>query len=916
MSDEPHVDIELPDGTKGSVPQSGLADAVAKYGAKQIDPVAPPQSLARQAVDFAKSTPELVATAGLGAARGATMGLSDADALDLGYAIGGDKGREIARKQLEDNKKKHPELSMASELAGAVAPSFLSGGATAPRAIKAAAPLLERIGGAALEEAPQALETLGKGVAPALEEGAASGAAKGLSAGEATVVDGVRARPQLPAPAPAPVELAPNELPTNVGGRPATVHPAELVEPSAVAATPKPAIDASAVDAFGKTVLADTSIGKAAGIASEAAPDATAAFAKGSALPTDVLAQVGEHVEKGILKALGGEGQSLLGKIAKGTVSGAGRGAVEGAVYGTTDELNEERLGNVPLNGEKLLAAMGHGALFGALTGGALSGGAPLLRHVGGELANKVGNLSGQLFFKALDARGGYMKAAERVPGGPKAIGDYLGQENLIRAGERLEDFAPRIHDARVASETKMDSIIDSLDAKGIHGPELEKIVTGINAEALDRLRIMPSLNAAQISKVNDVVADIARASNDGKLTFAKARELRARIDDAINFNPPPVGSKVNETAEALKGARKALENEIEGAMDRAGGSYGQSWRDAKLEYRKLRVADDAAGDALSRKAKNNIGTPTDYAAGIAAAAGGHPLVGLASALAHHVLKERGTTTAAVLADKIGSLGIVKNAIAHVDRQVNRGIGRAFGEDFAPVKVKDKVLAGPESHADRMSAVVNTLTENHGEQIGNAVAPIAAHAPQIASAFVNTTVKAAAYLRSLLPPAPENTGLQPHLYSVADNMSSSEKATFERSFHVVNDPLSIMARLEDGTITPDEVQALQATHPQIYAQMKDEVASRLAATKKPISRELRIGIATFLNDPSFAGPTYDPEYIASSQAMYAPNAPQPNQGNGGKKRRAKKAKDTDLHGIVSSRELTGLSKSVGKDLRL
>ena len=72
-----------------------------------------------------------VAAGAIGVGRGLTLGLSDPLALGVAGLVGGHGAREKTREYLEGQKDAHPVASVAGEVAGAIAPVLLSGGAGA-----------------------------------------------------------------------------------------------------------------------------------------------------------------------------------------------------------------------------------------------------------------------------------------------------------------------------------------------------------------------------------------------------------------------------------------------------------------------------------------------------------------------------------------------------------------------------------------------------------------------------------------------------------------------------------------------------------------------------------------------------------------------------------------------------------------
>jgi hypothetical protein len=647
-------------------------------------------------------------------------------------------------------------------------------------------------------------------------------------------------------------------------------------------------------EALGQEILGNTGVGKAAGVAKGAPGWA-------NAIPANIVGHLGEGVESGVLKMLGPEAKTTLGKMAQKGLAGGARGAVEGGIYSSIDQLNEDRLGGHETNGEKMLAAVGHGMLLGGITGGALSSGGVLTRKIAGEASIGLRKIAGEQAFRALDPRKAFTKSAERIPGGSSAIGQFLIDLKLVRGGDNLEAAAPRILEAKDQAGKFLGTLLDNADRGGIAGPELHRILKGME-EPMARLEKLPSMNQGAISRLNGLQADLALAAKEGRLGFRQAQELRGRIDDAIRWNTNPM-SPVNELTEGLKGARRAIEDELERAMDHVPGG-GAEYKEAKLAYRKLKVASDAAEDALERKISNRKASPTDYAAAMIGAATGHGLLGIAAGVAHHIIKDRGNATAAVLADKLASYGAVEQAAARVDRQITRGVDNIFGEGRAAATTREKLMGG--DHEARALAVAKAVTGSgdHVAAVQSAISPIAAHAPNTAGAFTRAAIRVTTYLAHLIPQREAKPSLTPHLEKV--DWSDSERAKFTRAVDIAHDPISILGSLEDGSITPDQVSAMRSMYPELYAQMCDELANKLAAQKTALPAGKRMALAQFLGDPALAGPSLEPMFIQAMQANYPtehglPVGKQPK----GKGHKAKTPKESDFE-FISNERLTGL----------
>lgn len=178
------VPVVNQDGEVGTLPESELSGALAA-GVRLASPeqVDEARAAARHAADKAKYGPTSAIgehlqhgiTQGASLLRGATAGLSDEAAVDLGYLFGGDQGKHEVAGRLRYAKEEHPYESGFGELEGMVLPSLIPGGG----AVGA--------GGRALGAAGHGVESLvARGLARqgagALERIAAKGVASGAGA--------------------------------------------------------------------------------------------------------------------------------------------------------------------------------------------------------------------------------------------------------------------------------------------------------------------------------------------------------------------------------------------------------------------------------------------------------------------------------------------------------------------------------------------------------------------------------------------------------------------------------------------------------------------------------------------------------------------------------------------------------------
>ncbi len=135
--------------------------------------------------------------------------------------------------------------------------------------------------------------------------------------------------------------------------------------------------------------------GELGGLAGQIAISAAAGAGPGAGLarmlPANAIAAAGAPVEAAAARAFGG--LVARGALARAAAAGgelAARGAVEGALYGATQSLSEDMLGDREVVADRLFAATGMGALYGALGGAVLGSGGSLVKSAGRAVASKA----------------------------------------------------------------------------------------------------------------------------------------------------------------------------------------------------------------------------------------------------------------------------------------------------------------------------------------------------------------------------------------------------------------------------------------------------------------------------------------------------------------------------------------------
>jgi len=269
--------------------------------------------------------------------------------------------------------------------------------------------------------------------------------------------------------------------------------------------------------------------------------------------------------------AIGGTAAKALGGGLAARAAGAfAGGALEGAAYGQAQAGEEAYLHNIPLSGEKLIAAMGWGALLGGGVSLATHGAGALLRSgsrgatpldsprlpdnglgateeagIGapldaadgpavaaetepGALSSAVRNFADERTAKALGARGSTLKKLGRTADAAESTmrdmaqtvrGVTLGDGTpVFRALDSQSDLAERVAQAKQETGAKLGAFREEADkifeAHPEIAPDAQAIAERIQKQVVEPLETHPSSVArAQAGPIRQVVDDLQALS-------------------------------------------------------------------------------------------------------------------------------------------------------------------------------------------------------------------------------------------------------------------------------------------------------------------------------------------------------------------------------------------------------------------
>ncbi len=628
--------------------------------------------------------------------------------------------------------------------------------------------------------------------------------------------------------------------------------------------------------------------------------------------PSRLVSELGGSIGEGVAGALTREGAGLAERAAVKGLSFGAQGAAEGALYGAGNSLSEASLGDTDVTAEKLLAGAKGGALMGLAGGGILGAGGEVIGTAAREaiergstllgekagLGERLTSLANEESFKAVGGNKAIARDADNFfKGGVDELGARIRKEAEEAAGSRfakltaddLPGVAEKIAEKATGKIDQAISAIDDAASTTNQQPKLLEVLDGLRKEVVAPLGngIAGISGAPGAKEVEAVIQRTLKARGlldaEGALipgaethmvSFRDLRDIRSQYDALWK------GSRATPiVGKPLQAARNYLEDQImsrgeaimEGVKPGTGKDVLGAYREGKELYQVKKYMDRAIANGSAGSASNRFVGMGEHLGGIAGGVvGGLPGAVVGGALGH-LAKTRGAFVGADLAARAAdTIRRIQSRTGSIDDAIGSGV-RGFLSRARSTAVRGATSGGRgvQQRYQEQSTRVAALASNpslHVDMAASRTHDMATHAPGTTASVASTSVRAAAYLQSQLPPGhvPANS-LTPHLEK--PRVSDAEAADWLRKAKVVEDPLSVVEGLKRGTVTRSEVDALQAVYPGLYAQVRQEVVEQLSDAKKPVGYAQRVQLGVLLRMPT--DPTLAPDFLQAVAGAYA-----------------------------------------------
>jgi hypothetical protein len=648
--------------------------------------------------------------------------------------------------------------------------------------------------------------------------------------------------------------------------------------------------------AYPKTAM----IGEIAGVV---APTVLTLGAAGPVSTAARLTPAGMLGRGGAAIAGRGAGRGLAARVGYGGAAGA----LEGAGIGAGAGVSELALSPDPITAERAVSVIGSHALYGAKFGAGIGAGIPLVgAAVGAGLrrakkftermgrGRAVEGAAGDL--TTLDRAG--LRAAETAEHETLAAAQIAEKaaitDDIVGGRQLFDDVNPWIATENAGIKARLNKAkrqyrnqLDTPDIARKNPNRLEKALH-IENEALREIAteatsVLEKAAAADAKIIRELTEELSTLPRGAKgLLSTKASR---RYGDWVGQKPPKAGFALGE--EKLLGFRKAMKaGEIAGARRTSLSRIGELVEMnegfiTRIEavYKKPTSARleqiAAARDALTTGGQGGI---VGQVLGLVPGSGmlkklGSMVTGpLAKAGQGAVARTGSAIDAATTAGAKAAKYARPTATAVLERVAYAPAGARGVQPRAAIAPATKLHAAYQEREAELLAVTEpgptgapVVKPRARRQIAERLEPIQVTNPLLADHMESIAVRRLEYLASKIPKRPSIMALQPG--PDPWRPSDMQLASFARTVAAVEDPGSVFERAVDGSVTPEDAEALRMAWPEIFEEARTETMMRLADLQKSLPYERRLSLSILYGVP--LDPSLDPRVLTILQGHFA-----------------------------------------------
>lgn len=648
--------------------------------------------------------------------------------------------------------------------------------------------------------------------------------------------------------------------------------------------------------------VADT-IGDVAGVIAPAlatgGTGAVGAIARST--PVGMAERLGQRIVKsGAEKGLAGQlGRSALGYGVEGGIIGAGEGVQELA-------LSED-----PVTLERAVGVIGSKALYGGALGGGVGLAGKALEKGLGRARTMLDDAQTRLQIgggvaddlASMDKAG--LREAKRTTA--RELGEEVVESTRAINGSSDLFYVTSAADKKVLTDSRkwLRNHLD--DPKGLaENPRLvakslrkeEEVLRRTIDSQTDALATFQRQDDALLARLDNEIGDMATSSDrvvlkgDEGALYGHLNEIKVTRKRGVTLDKADLeefraliqsGAAKKLRTEAMERLPKALEDNISLQAQVDGITNATAPRLAEIQAAQDAFSTGGKKGMLEQAAQGSVfsavtgatsflgplapligakvsGKVTDIVFGRLGKASANASIRSGKALAAFLdVSKKATRIAPPLASKTLSsvaFGVEPSKIANaLAKNPKKGLAGAYLARESELRnITDR---GPDGE----------LRMRPGARLGLAerLAPVRAVAPVVADKMETIAARRVSFLASKLPKRPD----LPVMHLGPDNWRPSDMAIrqFARFVAAVEDPGAIEERLADGSVTPEDAEAMRTVFPEMFEDLKRRIVESLPELQKSLPYERRLALSIFSGVP--VDPAMHPLILAVLQGNYA-----------------------------------------------
>ena len=479
-----------------------------------------------------------------------------------------------------------------------------------------------------------------------------------------------------------------------------------------------------------------------------------------------------------------------------------------------------------------------------------------------------------------------------------REAGALLHDMGIFSAGRSESDMWKIAQAQRSQNGSKMGAVMDTLDKDFGYAnaePTVRKI-EGIAQKLETEGKFAGKPEGRQAAEfIRERLTDLEQKSANGIVTHSDMHSERMYWD-TIGYER----NTARHLQDAAREVRAVISEELKNEIKKASPELRREWDLANKRYGVAKWADETLAERVSvRSGANRLLSPSDYGTALATAVGtANPLLGLATGLGNKLIRERGYSTFSALTKRIAgnavdvgsapaaSLGTARRLqtlLAHTTEQVDGHIGeflerptsavaRTMKQSATMAGLRAADLATAQAayrdHAKEVQLVASNpdvAQDRLGRLTGQELQSVA---PGLHTEMAQVAARGAAYLSQNLPaPATDPESITPHL-DQPPPVSHSDLARYADRVEGVENPLSFLADLLEGKVSPEKRDAVKVVWPQVFEAMRQTVFAHLAEATTEVPYDKRKQLDLALDAKGALEPSMRPGSLKVMQAVF------------------------------------------------